>query len=269
MSDIRETFESRKQEILKFVEFVKFLEDKEFSLTDEGESEFSLFFHSAPNGISVNYQEIINIAKSNLALMIYSIIEYTVANSIDNIYEEIRNDGLSYLNISDNIKALWRASILKTTTDPNSSFSTFMKKNEEIINMIIHERPIDLCSRNTLPAGNLDGEKIKDTLQKHGVKWESSNYRPDILNKFKEKRNNLAHGSVSFIEALRDSTIANIEQEANLVIAFLEDLLNMVDKYISNKDYKQAKTVSLRRIRCKKLHKLIIKRDIDHSIKYN
>lgn len=244
MMEIRETFEDRKQEILKYIEFIKFLESKELSLTDDGVTEFSLFFHPASNGISLSFQEIINITKSNLALMIYSIIEYTVANLIDNIYEEIRNKKLSYLDVSDNIKAIWRESILKATTDPNASFSTFMKKNEEIINLIIRKQTLDLRSRNTLPAGNLDGKSIRDTIHKHGIEWNSTSFRPEILTKFKEKRNNLAHGSVSFIDALRDSTIATIDQEANIIISFLEDLLAMVDAYISNENYKQAKAIS-------------------------
>ena len=240
MADIRSTFDERKKEILDFIEYIKFLEEKETSLNDDGLSEFSLFFHpSFGNGISLSFQEIVNITKSNLALMIYNLIEFTVANSIDNVYEEIQNANLSYLDVSEKIQIIWRKSILKSVNDPNASFSTFMRKNEEIVNKIVNRQTIYLQSRNTLPAGNLDGSSIKDTLTKHGIGWRSTYYRPQILDKFKQKRNELAHGSVSFIDALRDSTITNIENEACTVIHFLDELLNMVEEYIDNKLYQQ------------------------------
>ena len=242
MSELRSTFETRKKEIQDFIYFTKFLEFKELSLNEDGISEFHTFFHPAGSegGISLSFQDIINISKSNLALMIYSIIEYTVANSIDLIYEKIRSEQLSYSEINNSIREIWRKTILKSVADPNASLSTFLKQNEKIINSIITNQTIILHSRDTLPAGNLDGPKIKDTFYKHGIKWCCSHYRPDILSKFKSKRNELAHGSVSFIEALRDSTISTIDNEAAVVITFLEELLQLTENYINYENYKQA-----------------------------
>lgn len=228
MNDIQTTFNERKCEINDFIELLKFLELKENSTDEDGVSDFSKFFHLGEKRVNVSFQRMINIMKSNLSLMIYNIIEFTVANLIDNIYEEIRIHNLSYLDVNDSIKKLWRKTILKATNDPNANMSTFMKKNEEIIDKIIHNSVIDLQSRSTLPAGNLDGPKIKETLERHGINMHCSNYRPIILENIKTQRNDLAHGSVSFVDALRDSTISNIENDASVTIAFLEELMMLV-----------------------------------------
>lgn len=237
MTDIKTTFDERKQEIADFVGLLKFLEKKEEAMDEDGITDFSVFFKPNNGGISLSYQRLINIMKSNLSLMIYNLIEYTVANLVDSIYEEIRLGGLSYVEINDSIKELWRKSILKSANDPNANLSTFLKKSEEIINMIVSNTTIDLRSRATLPVGNLDGYKIKETIQKHGVSWNCTQFRPDILENFKTQRNNLAHGSVSFVDALRDSTIDAISADANITIVFLEELISLVTSYINAKGY--------------------------------
>lgn len=238
MNDIQMTFNERKSEINDFIELLKFLEVKENNTDEDGVSEFSKFFRVGNDKVNISFQRMINIMKSNLSLMIYNIIEFTISNLMDSIYEEIRVHNLSYLDVNDSIKKLWRKTILKAANDPNATMSTFMKKNEEIIDKILDHSVINLQSRNTLPAGNLDGPNIKETLEKHGINMQCTNYRPLILANIKSQRNDLAHGSVSFVEALRDSTIGNIRNDANIIIAFLEELMLLVEEYIKNEAYK-------------------------------
>ena len=74
----------------------------------------------------------------------------------------------------------------------------------------------------------------------HGIqiKTNSQNYRPDILGNIKESRNNLAHGSVSFVEAVRDNSIIDIETNVRFITAFLEELINTIVEFIENEKYK-------------------------------
>ncbi|MCD7836927.1 MAG: hypothetical protein LUG83_09845 [Lachnospiraceae bacterium] len=233
------TYESRKKEIEEFLELMEFLEKKENDRID-GVSKFSMFFYNKDEAISMSYQSLINILKSNVSLMIYNIIEYTVSNLIDSIYDEIRINHLSYVDVNESIRALWRKTILKSARDPNASFNTFLKKNEEIIETILKNTTLQMQSRNTLPDGNLDGITIRETFESHGihVQTSSQNYRPDILENIKENRNNLAHGSVSFVEAVRADSISDIKRNEAFVIAFLEELISTVTAYITDQKYK-------------------------------
>ena len=137
----------------------------------------------------MTYQSLINILKSNVSLMIYNIIEYTVTNLIDSIYDEIRVNHLSYIDVNDSIRNLWRKTILRSVNDPNANFSTFLRKNEEIISAILSNNELNMYAKNTLPGGNLDGTSIKETFESHGiqVRTSSRNYRPDILIGIKRK----------------------------------------------------------------------------------
>lgn len=188
------------------------------------------------------YQSLINILKSNVSLMIYNIIEYTVTNLIDSIYDEIRVNHLSYIDVNDSIRNLWRKTILRSVNDPNANFSTFLRKNEEIISAILSNNELNMYAKNTLPGGNLDGTSIKETFESHGiqVRTSSRNYRPDILIGIKENRNNLAHGSVSFVEAMREDSIDDIRANESLVVGFLEELIETVSTYIEDQKYKKV-----------------------------
>ena len=94
MITFQDTYDSRKNEIENFLELMKFLEQKE-NEREDGKSKFSEFFYPENGGIHLTYQALINILKSNVSLMIYNIIEYTVTNLIDSIYDEIRIAGRS------------------------------------------------------------------------------------------------------------------------------------------------------------------------------
>lgn len=240
MRELQELYNTRKQEIEKFIELIKFLQNKEMNRNDEG-SDFDKFFHGE-EGIRLSYQDLSNILKSNLSLMIYNLIEFTVVNLVECIYDRIERERLAYIDINDCLKKLWTATILKFNKDPNASYNTFIKKNEYIIGQIISKSTISLKARDTLPGGNFDGEAIKNTMQKHGVVIDcySDNYRPDILKDIREKRNDLAHGAVSFVEALRDSSIKDIAKNNILVSQFLDELIKNVAEYLDNKCYKNT-----------------------------
>lgn len=217
---------------------MKFLQQKKADVQEE--VSFDKFFHEGNISIEFTYQELTNIFKSNIFLMMYNIIEYTVLGLINCIYDEIRMQKLSYTDVNNSIRKVWRKSVLKAAKDPGANFNTFLKKNEEIINDILSHTTLNIYARESLPSGNLDGTSIKETFESHGIpiKTNSSNFRPDILGSIKDNRNKLAHGSVSFVEAVRDDSIQDFEKYFKFITLFLEELIDVVSEYIETKKYK-------------------------------
>lgn len=233
----------RKKEIDDFIKIMSLLEKYENTKNNSGLSKFEEIFKFKENNIDLCYGDIINILKSNVSLMIYNIVEYTISYLLDCIYDEIKNKKLSYKDVNNFIRARWREIYLKSLKDPNSNYSTVIKKNENMINFILNNKIIELQARNNLPEGNLDGETINKLFCLHGIKLDYSNkkYRPDLLKNIKDKRNNLAHGSVSFVEALRDQSIKDIENSKNFITSFLWQTIIVVSNYIKNREYMQIK----------------------------
>ena len=55
----------------------------------------------------------------------------------------------------------------------------------------------------------------------------------------KERRNSLAHGTISFVDAVRDSSIKDMLDITEYVIRFLGKLIENIDEYIINEKYKE------------------------------
>lgn len=234
------TYDDRKKELKDFINLMEFFEKKEKTKDDIGSSEFDLFFHQGKESISFTYQELINVLKSNASLMLYSIIEFTVANLVESIYDVIKVQKLSYIEVSDSIKKLWSQSVLKAADDSNASFNTFLKKHETVIQDILCCNILKMTSRQTMPGGNLDGKAIREVFKAHGIRicTNSKNYRPDILDNIKKNRNELAHGSLSFVEAMSLKSVADIRVTADIVILFLDEVIDLVKEYIEKQMFK-------------------------------
>lgn len=238
MSDFLNTYSNRKREILNFIKFIEYVEGVEITGADIPLYEF---LHSGNTLDNITYQSLINILKSNLSLMLYNILEYSVSGLLEELYTEISINKLSYSDVSEKIQALWHEVQLKNTRDPNANFNTLLKKSKQLLDFVTTKEIMYLSPRDTIPAGNLDGKILQKLFNSHGIKinLSSANYRPDILENIKTNRNDLAHGSVSFTDALMSSSISDLKGKANLLINFLDELIESVQKYTKSGLYRK------------------------------
>jgi hypothetical protein len=237
---ISDGFKERVNEISDFIEIMEFFENLENKRLEDGRSGFDEIFHHDEKNISITYQSLINILKSNASLMIYNLIESTVMNSVTAIYDQINEEGLSYSQVSESIRKLWRNVQMKPLKDPNSNYTTISNQCEKIINHILESDVINLNARNTVDGGNLDCSSIKNNFSRIGITIDIdySKGQDSILSSIKEHRNQLAHGQVTFIDALKQKSIGDINIEFHSVKSFLEDMNKRVEEYIDAKKYR-------------------------------
>lgn len=229
------TYNERKDEIRNFIKFMESLEELE---SENGNNSLINTFLLQN---SMNYQTLINILKSNLSLMIYNIIEFSVSNLLDGLYTKIFAQRLTYDDVSKELKNLWHEAQYRGSRDPNASFNTFINKSKYIVDWITGKKPLQKISpKNTMPGGNLDGTALEKVFKSHGIEINSKspNYRPDIFNNIKINRNNLAHGSFSFSDALKDSSISDLKKKSEFVLNFIDELVITVKEYAEKESYK-------------------------------
>ena len=101
-----------------------------------------------------------------------------------------------------------------------------------------------LDTRKTISGGNLDGDKILRLFDDHGVSvhTEDVGFRADELKDIKDRRNDLAHGSVSFAEAGNQVTTSELAGLINHVDSFLAQLRKDVIAYLNSGDYRANQT---------------------------
>jgi hypothetical protein len=185
---------------------------------------------------TVDNRRFFKICKSNLILMLYNLVEACTVNGMLEIYDSLKEEQCSYDEVIDEIKNIWTKSKISEIYGPTTAQATYENRIKEVINDITNEAPIKL-TRNALGiSGNLDAKKIKDICDMHRIRYR---VRTDgvSLKQVKDKRNDLAHGDISFSSCMRDLTIEDLGNIKDEVCGFLSDILEGMEKYYDNKLY--------------------------------
>lgn len=225
MQAIFDMFNSRKNEINLYFNAIKELDNYKV----EGLSE--------KNNLN---DEFIKILKAQSILMIYNLIESTVMGGILVIYDKIKREKLKYKDINKKLKEIWISYKFMEVYDQNSHFQSYKNKAFEIINAILSEKVIELNRKATAISGNLDAQQIRNICDDHGIEFYPAQECQGgvILENVKERRNDLAHGTISFAECGRDYTIEQLTDIKDKTVLFLEGLLDGMKNYYDAQKYK-------------------------------
>ena len=77
---------------------------------------------------TIDNQRFFRIMKSNFLLMLYNLVEATFTTGMLEIYDQLRSDGCSYANVTDEIQSIWRDYKIKEVYKAEVP-SRFMRKN--------------------------------------------------------------------------------------------------------------------------------------------
>lgn len=183
--------------------------------------------------------DFLKMLKSNALLMVYNLVESSIMGGILEIYDELKNQGLSYRTVREEIQQIWFSFIFNKVYDKNAHYNSYKNKAAEIINAILKDEPIILDRKATSISGNLDADEIRHICDEHGIRYtltaECKGGR--VLTDVKNKRNDLAHGTTSFVECGRDYTIDDLEKTKNQTVLFLNSILDGMKTYYDEKKY--------------------------------
>lgn len=227
MEIVREVFNDRKNEIDLYYQFIDFLDNIE---KEDGEKSI--------NDILFN-KDLEKIVRANALLMLYNLVESTLVNGIEEVYSVFRQDGITYSQVRHEIKEIWFNYRFSNAYDKKACFDTYKKTAEKIITSIMLNEPLELDRKATGISGNLDADSIRDVCKKHGIQFNSPEecHGGVKLGKVKEQRNQLAHGTLSFVECGRDFTVIDLHEIKIEVGKFLNGFIDAIESYYDNKEY--------------------------------
>ena len=207
-----------------------------FNIFQKREKEVNLYFNNIKlideriNNNEIKYDkniydsEFFKILKSSFILILYNLVEATISEAIDDIYNEI-NGKYKYDLVIPAIKKIWINNKIKTVSE-NGLLT------EEIIDSIVNDI-IEIKKERLSISGNIDDNKIRKIFKKHNIKFRHID--GSDLKFIKEKRNFLAHGINSFTDCARDSTIQDLEIIKDNVLNFIFEMLKDMQYYYDNK----------------------------------
>jgi len=167
-------------------------------------------------------------------LLLYNVIESTIRNSIIAIYDTIKEEGVTFDELSENLKKLWTKFETERFKEGNFRMETIREFVLDFVNRIL-SREIVIFPEDWMDfSGNLDANEIRGLAEKIGFLKS-----PDGRNlvKIKDKRNRLAHGEHTFYDVGKDFSIREIIELKSEVFDYLDDVVKNVHHYIENKGY--------------------------------
>jgi hypothetical protein len=221
-------FTDRSKEVSKYFIFLKSLEQGSTKLSMNSKSDFTKVKTVDP--------ELLKTLKASGFLLLYNLVEATMKNVIEAIFDELKSEGVSYDEIRPELKKVVLRNLKKR--NPDEIFSNIMEISVDIIAAGFNKR--DLFS------GNIDGKKIRETATEYGFSHSTDHVKTgngsDLLT-IKANRNDLAHGVKSFSEIGRDKSADELLEIKSRVIRYLKQILKNIEIYLENKEYLDASAV--------------------------
>lgn len=209
-------FNERAREVSDYFSFLRDLEQQEVKLSRDGK-------------IFKIDTELEKTLKATGYLLLYNLVESTMRNAIELIFDEIKSNNISFDDLTIELKTLIWKNIRKRKID--NLTTGIINLTTDIINISFD--PNDLFS------GNVDAKVIKDISRIYGFSVITDDETRDgfDLLSIKTNRNNLAHGFVPFSEVGRDTTAENLIEISERVIKYLRQILENIDQYLDNQEY--------------------------------
>ncbi|MEM7593989.1 MAG: MAE_28990/MAE_18760 family HEPN-like nuclease [Cyanobacteria bacterium P01_A01_bin.83] len=221
-SSLFEDFEERAKEVSKYFFLLKNLEQGSIKLT-MGNSNYQKL-----RTIDVELEKTL---KATGFLLLYNLIESTIRNAIEFIYDDIVSKEVSFDDLRTEIKKIVIQNFKKN------------KKSDTLL-AEINRITIDIVSasfdKEKLFSGNIDARKIKDAAKNYGFSYQTNERKTqngiDLLT-IKTNRNDLAHGFKSFNEVGKDATSEELLKVQKRVICYLSEILQNIEEYVLNQEY--------------------------------
>ncbi|MEG4571336.1 MAE_28990/MAE_18760 family HEPN-like nuclease [Microcoleus sp. N3A4] len=179
--------------------------------------------------------ELAKTLRANGFLLLYNLIESTMRNAIEAIFEELKNKAISFDNLKPKIKIV----VLQNLKNRSP------KKIHLTINQISTDIITATFEREELFSGNVDARLIKEIAEKYGFSYQTDFAKTkngQNLVVIKSNRNDLAHGIKSFEEVGGDQAIEELLEMKEEVVEYLTQILENIRDYLENEEYLELPT---------------------------
>jgi len=228
LAETRDVVEERKREIERQLCFIKqAIETKSTSLT------FTEQIDNVDLNNVVSFDRgLIKTLSASTYLLLYNLIECSMTNAIDSIHSHIKREKTSFHDLTQNMQKI----ALK-------NFRNALIKEEHILAQGSIEHAIVWLGYDgeKLFSGNIDAKKVKEMAEKYGFVISEQAIQKSrggsSLLMIKRKRNELAHGKISFEECGQDCSIDELYNMYEQAIVFVGGILDAIEHYLRERLY--------------------------------
>jgi MAE_28990/MAE_18760-like HEPN len=244
MIRVQQDFQDRVTEIEAYFDFIRRVESGAISLTQTGAS--------TPAYGATEKADLLRTFRASAFLLLYNLMESTVTNAIEAIFDELEVQGVSFDDCSVKVRSIVLRNLKAMGTEASLP----------VLNRIATDVISKTFDKDKIVSGNVDAELIRGLADKYGFEhpkvpqvWQRASIRGfsdssgvlpsgerlagngSKLLEVKNRRNKLAHGNTSFADVGRDFSCDDIMRIKCEVIAYLDAVLQTIADYIVTQSY--------------------------------
>jgi hypothetical protein len=196
------------------------------------------------HGITTSQQRILY---SSVYLQLYNLVEATISRCVAAI-SDAATDGAAWqpMHLNEKLQQEWVRSIARTNVPltPEKRLKSAM----DMCNHLIDQLPIVDLEFEVGGGGNWDDDAIEKVSTRLGCNLQITRptkaavkrplrdeYGP--LKLVKLRRNDLAHGSISFVDCADGVAVAELRRTAEVVGAYLQEVIDCFVKYVNGYEF--------------------------------
>ncbi|WP_445247141.1 MAE_28990/MAE_18760 family HEPN-like nuclease [Microcoleus sp. OTE_8_concoct_300] len=215
-------FHSRVQEVNQYFVFLEELIKETTKLAVSGDN--------GEQKITAIDSDLAKILKANAFLLLYNLVESTMRNAIEAIFNEISSKKISFNYVRSEIKKV--------------TIHNFKNRSPDNVHSKIKDIAMDIITAGfnskELFSGNVDRDEITKTARKYGFSFDtdySKTKHGEHLYDIMQHRNDLAHGNKSFAEVGKKASIEDLLKVKEEVIEYLQQILQNIQDYLDKQEY--------------------------------
>lgn len=235
-AELSRAFEERQAEVSTYIDFLKSLEEASRNGIPKLEN--------VNYAISTDQQKILY---SSVYLQLYNLVESTINRCLDAVTSAATASGAFYArDLSETLRSEWVKGIAGTHKELNSD--NRFRAAMELCDHLINNRPITVLPIGKGGGGNWDDTEIENISKRVGFTLNVSRpvyqsvkrqYKDGMgaLSAVKKYRNDLAHGSISFVECANEITVTDLKNLKDNTTAYLREVVGNFIAYIEDFEY--------------------------------
>ena len=169
--------------------------------------------------------EITKTLKANSFLLLYNLVESTVKNAIEAIFDDLQANRIVFDACRKELRRIMLLNLKKRDID----------KLLPLVTNLANDLARVTFSKDELFSGNVDARLIRKTALKYGF-LEPSKRSGNLLT-VKDNRNDLSHGNKTFGEVGREYDFKRLDSIRKEVTEYLEELIVNIEQYIKSQGY--------------------------------
>lgn len=182
---------------------------------------------------ALGHDELVKTLKATCYLVLYNVIEATMRNLVQRIFDEFRANGTRFDDCRDEIRRIILLNLRQRNPD---------KVMEKLLD-VARDMVTETFDAREEFVGTIDARSIRKTAARYGFEPppEKAGW---AMYEVKNNRNDLAHGNKSFSDVGRETTPEKLAQARKQAVVVLYLTLRSVDRYLNEQRYLSAQVAA-------------------------